>query len=411
MNRNRTIALLITAAIIALGWWILSGGAASVFGDASFNRSAGLSHTASSSANNHANAPALAPQNVLSIRPNAPKPSAAIETAIKGASAAAPYKESELARAYRMRESAQALLARIAQTPDDGEALRIKAKILEQCAKVKDDEWREALKDNKRFAEMETLRKTDPRGTFLKSLPKDAPENPTRTAAFDRLNLRFCEGLDTTEITKAELNSIYAASAKLGDVPSIAREFACEIASAAPKISLNASFSEQMNKEPVKIELSQAKQAQLQELLRAGHPESLDYVMWVMNQDYSNVKVRLPGQIGTRQDPQNYTTKRALQELIACDLGKPCAGTNNPDLDRRCAYQGQCNLQSIPDAIHFHELSPASSQSVELTRQALRDAIATGNFSAMKFEPVEPGAADSIYFSSMSSGEEIGCRR
>jgi hypothetical protein len=409
MQRNIVFAAVVITAIVALGWWVLAGGDARTA--KAVNARGSASSGANSTSNASGNSASLAPQNVLAIRPNAAKPSAVIETTIKGASASAPYKDSELARAYRMRESAQSLLARIAQTPNDGEALRIKAKILEQCAKVKDDEWREALKDNKRFSEMEKLRKADPRGTFLKSLPKDDPENPLRTAAFDRLNSRFCEGIEDTEITKAELNSLYAASAKLGDVPSIAREFACGIASATPKMSLNASFSEQMNKEPVRIELTQAKQAQLQELLRAGHPESLSYVMWVMNQDFSNVKVRLPGQSGTRQDLQNFTTKRALQELIACDLGKPCAGTNNLDLDRRCAYQGQCNLQSIPDAIHFHELSPASSQGVELTRQALRDAIATGNFTAMKFEPVESSAADSIYFSNMSSDEEIGCRR
>jgi hypothetical protein len=410
MQRNVILAGVATATIVAaIAWLLMSGGADS--SKAMSAQSAAEVAAAKVKSAADVSAAGLAPQNVLAIRPNAPKPSAMIETAIKGASASAPYKESELARAYRMRESAQSILARIAQMPNDGEALRIKAKILEQCAKIKDDEWREALKDNKRFAELESLRKTDPRGTFLKSLPKDNPDNPLRIAAFDRLNSRFCESLEDTEITKAEINSLYAASAKLGDVPSIAREFACGIASAAPKISPNASFAAQMNKEPVRIELSQANQAQLQELLKVGHPDSLSYLMWAMNQDYNNVKVRLPGQSGTRHDPHDFTNKLALQELIACDLGKACSGINNPDLDRRCAHQGQCNLQSIPDAIHFHELSPANSQNVELTRQTLRDAIVTGNFNAMKFEPIEPSAVNSIYYSSMSSGEEIGCRR
>jgi hypothetical protein len=410
MNRNRSIAILVTAAIIALGWWVLSGGATSIVSETNANRSAKLTDQPDSSASKSGNATTLAPQNVLSIRPNSPKPSATIETAIKGASAAAPYKESELARAYRMRESAQTLLARIAQTPNDGEALRIKAKILEQCATLKDDEWREALKDNKRIADMEKLSKADPRAAFLKTLVKDDPEYATRVAAFDRLNSRFCEGLEKTSFTKAEVNALYASAAQLGDVPSISREFACEIASKLPKISLTASIAEQLKQEPVKIELTPAKQSQLQELLRAGHPDSMEYLMWAMNYEYSNVRVKLPGQTAG-QVLNDFTERSALKELLACDLGKPCAGANNPNLDRRCADQGQCNLQSIPDAIHYYELSPASSQNVEKTRQALRDAIATGNFSAMKFEPVSPDAADNDFISGGFAAEHIGCRR
>jgi hypothetical protein len=309
-----------------------------------------------------------------------------------------------------MRESAQALLARIAQTPDDGEALRIKAKILEQCATVKDDEWREALKDNKRFAEMEKLSKADPRVVFLNTLPKDDPEYAARLAAFDRLNSRFCEGLEKKSFTKSEVNALYASAAKLGDIPSISREFSCEIASKMPKISLTASIAEQLKQEPAKIELTPAKQSQLQELLRAGHPESIEYLMWAMSVEYSNVRVKLPGQIAGR-GRNDYEVKNALRELLTCDLGRPCAGTNNPNLDRRCADQGQCNLQSIPDAIHYYELSPANSQSVETIRQALRDAIATGNFGEMKFEPVNTDAAENTFFSGTIGGEEIGCRR
>jgi hypothetical protein len=282
---------------------------------------------------------------------------------------------------------------------------------LEQCGKIKDDEWREIFKSNKQVAEMEKEHKADPRGQFLKKLPKDQPENADRIAAFDRLNTRFCHGLEETEVTKAELNALYASASKLGDVPSIARAFACGIAGEMPKTNPNASFAEQIKQEPAKIEFTPARQTQLQELLRAGHPDSVRYLMWAMNQDYTNVKIKLPGQTGTRFDIQDFSTKRALEELLACDLGKVCAGANNPDLERRCAHQSQCNLQSIPDAIHFYELSPSSSQRVEQTRQALRDAIATGNFSALKFEPVEARGVDGFFISSQAGGQEIGCYR
>jgi hypothetical protein len=410
MQRNVMIASLVTATIVAaIAWLLMSGGASS--SKAVSTQSAAEAAAAKAKSAADVSAAGLAPQNVLAIRPNAPKPSAMIETAIKGASASAPYKESELARAYRLRESAQSILARIAQTPNDGEALRIRAKILEQCAKIKDDEWREAFKDNKRFAEMEKIAKSDPRAAFLKSLPADQPENAMRIAAFDRLNARFCEGVEDTEITKAELNTLYASSAKLGDVPAIAREFACGIASTMPKMSPNASIAEQLKLEPVKVELTPARQTQMLELFRAGHPDAIIYLMWALEQDYSNVKVRLPGQATTKFDAQSYALKDALRELIACDLGRPCAGVNNPALDGRCANRGQCNLQSIPDAIHYHELSPANSQNVEKARQALRDAIASGNFSEMKFEPVTPDTLDNVFISTGAGGAEIGCRR
>jgi hypothetical protein len=409
MNRNRSIAIIVTAAILALGWWILSGGAASVIGDASFNRSAGLGNKANSSATQNASAPALAPQNVLSIRPNAPKPSAAIETAIKGAAAAAPYKESELARAYRMRESAQALLARIAQTPDDGEALRIKAKILENCATIKDDEWREAYKESKLFAQHEKEARADPRAAFLKTLPKDQSDGSLRVAAFDRLNINFCDGLKGTEVTKSEINALFSASAKLGDVPSIAREFACDIASAMPKTLPNMSMADQIRQEPAKIELTQARRAQLQEILRMGHPDSMPYLSWAMNVNYSNLRIKLPGQ-NDNQRFNDFKIDKALQELISCDLGAPCSGANNPALDRRCAFEGQCNLESVADAIHYYELSPASAQSVEITRGALRNAIVTGNFTELKFVPVDANETSQMFFFGRNAGSQIGCR-
>jgi hypothetical protein len=410
MQRNVMIAAVVTATIVAAIAWLLMSGGADASKAASAQSAAKAAADPKAKSATDVGAAGLAPQNVLAIRPNAPKPSAMIETAIKGASASAPYKESELARAYRLRESAQSILARIVQTPNDGEALRIKAKIFETCGKVKNDEWDKIFKENKEVVEMEKTFKTDPRGAFIKSLQKDDPEAATRIAAFDRLNPRFCNDLEGMEMTGVELNSLYASAAKLGDVPSIARELACGIASSIPKISPNQTFAEQFKQEPVKIELTSARQSQLLELLRAGHPDSIEYLMWTMNQDYKNVRVRLPGQIGRKFDPQDFFTKRALKELIACDLGKPCGGADNPDLDRRCANQGQCNLQSIPDAIHFYELSPAYSQNVEKTRQALREAIATGNFNELKFEPVGNNPYDAVNFN-MSAGDEIGCRR
>ncbi len=404
MNRNIIVACAATTAILAGLVWLLANG------DATKTASA---QAAEAGAKLSAQNVGLAPQNVLAIRANAPKPSAAVlSVAVKGASASAPYKESELARSRRMGESAQALLARIAQLPNDGEALRMRAEILGRCAKVKNDEWVEALKDNKRYAEAEKLRKADPRAAFLNGLPTDQPDYAARIAAFDRLNInpRYCEGLEEKEITKEELDALYASAAKLGDVPSIAKAFACDIASAMPKSNPNSTFAEELKREPVKIELTPARQEQLQDLLRAGHPESIRYLMWAMNVKYSNVNVKLPG-APEENSIGHYTYRRALEELVTCDLGKPCAGANTPALDRRCAYQGQCGLNSIPDAIHFHELSPAVSQSVEKARQTLRDAIVTGSFSEMKFEPVKANASDVFSISNQSAGEEIGCRR
>jgi hypothetical protein len=387
MNRNRSIAILVTAAILAFGWWILTGGAASLVGGKNTNRPAELTDKSGSSASKSksGNAPTLAPQNVLSIRPNAPKPSAAIETAVKGASAAAPYKESELARAYRMRESAQTLLARIAQTPNDGEALRIKAEILERCAKIKGDKWREAMKGTE-AEKMETRRKSDPRGAFLKSLPSEHPDNAARISSYDRLNPKFCEGLENFEVAKDELNVLYSQAEKAGDVPAMARALACDVSRVIPESDPQATFREELERNNPKVELTQEMQSRLQTLLAHGHPAAFSDLMAVMNFRYANVRLSLPNgmQQGTSWADRSM---RAVESLLRCDFGAICAGPGNLELDRRCALQGQCNAQSVPDAIHFYELSPSSSQRAEAMRQVLRDAMTSGNFSAIRFAP------------------------
>jgi hypothetical protein len=269
-----------------------------------------------------------------------------------------------LTQEYLTQRNYAQLYAKLLTERSSGEVLALKASILARCGTRTDKPPTEKPQRN------------ELREKFIAALPKGHPDNALRLQAYDDMTTDGCAGFPTTPITGPEIDALRTAAAAAGDPLAQARELECAIfANESP-----ADDPAKSTRPPTPPPLSDEQFANFKAILASGDARAVDFMGMLLANTYSNGSIR----IGANTEEIDSHAMRYASEILACDMGLPCTGTNHP---RRwsCAYENKCNASNLSDYLSFYEMSPHQTQTVDRVRQKLQQMIESKDFSDLQF--------------------------
>jgi hypothetical protein len=240
------------------------------------------------------------------------------------------------------------------QTP---EAWYVLYDMLRKCATITD---RSKVQPLVRTAEQR-------RDQFLASIPATDPQRDKRIAAYENVSANRCAGLEGVTISQTDLTKLLTDAAAAGDPKARALQTEQELWAAR-----RADGRWRNDVAPTDAQLDGLRGA-----IASRDPEAMLIAGRVLSSSWNDFSLR----IGTDQVVEQRSFMQAWQ-LLACDYGYPCDGTN-PRLLSACAYQGHCNAQTLPDYIFYYGASPYDSQLLSQYREMLRTAVETGDWSQL----------------------------
>ena len=247
---------------------------------------------------------------------------------------------------------------RQASALDTGEAAFIKARILQDCAKIVDTESKRS------YTPVEERRKA-----FLASLPLNGADNAMRISAFDKLFSDRCGELRNLQVTRSEVAALFEKAAQANEPAAVARDAQCNIESTYDKDSPGFPT----------MSITAEQFAKLPQLLRSKDPAAISAGIALLGNTYRNATIHVNGRSLEAESLMHAS------ELIACQYGADC----NRWALAGCAMQGKCALGNYNDYLAYYELSPSSAQHVEEYRTAFTRMIETADFSTLTFTPVQ----------------------
>ena len=280
---------------------------------------------------------------------------------------------------YVARKDYSALYATALQSPNDPEALFLRAQILSSCATQTDQ------------AAAAATRKTpaERRQEFVAKLSPTAPDTAQRTAAYDAAYADVCGTLRTTETTSKEIAELYARAKALSDPTALARDLNCEI---FDSIDLKANGNSA-------AEINDSRFERIRQALGSRSPIAVRAGAGMLANTYRNGAFQL--QIGTDKRPVSARNMFHAANILACQYGANCA----TDVLQACAKDGKCAANNFEDYLAFYELSPHDAQTVESYRAALTQMIDSGDFSALQLVKGEQS------MNSVRSGSYFSCAK
>ncbi len=279
-----------------------------------------------------------------------------------------PSQEFLQARQYK------ALYERLKNSPEGTtpEGEYVLHQILRRCAVVRDGEARRSGE-----------RRGERREEFVAALPESDPYRDKRIAAFDDVVLNPCAGLEGLSVTQGELDKLLAGSAAAGDPRARALAIEEELRRARRNQAGN-------------VTLTDAHVESLRSAASSGDPAAVLIAGRVLSSTWRDYSVRI-GPEGRPAEPQAL---HSAWQVVACDLGYPC-GESNPRLLAACAFQGHCEATSLPDYIYYYASSPHDSHLVNQYRGIVRNAVDSGDWSALQVVRGPAPAGRRFYFSPM----------
>jgi hypothetical protein len=203
------------------------------------------------------------------------------------------------------------------------------------------------------------------REEFLAGVPAADPLRDKRVAAFEEVNANRCLGFEGMSLTQADLQSLLAKAASLGDPK--ARALAIEQDIAATRRGRWDQGT-----------LTEAQVEGLRQVIASRDPAAMVTAGRILSTPYADVTTRI-GPDGPVAEPRAMYN---AWQILACDYGYPC-GEDNSRLLQACAYQAHCDASSLPDYLHYYASSPHDSQLIAQYQGILRTAIETGDWSRL----------------------------
>lgn len=284
----------------------------------------------------------LTPEAVLSIAPRARE----------GVTAPAPPL-SPAVREYQSARSFASTYARLkdssARTPEEQWLL---AEILQKCASVSGDPP---------FARGTGTFGPEARARFVASLAPNDPDRERRIAAFDRVDFDTCDGLHGLKTTRKDIRAAYEAGAAAGDAKSRARLVGADLEAQ----TIGPDGKEIGGKLP---SISDAQLDTLRQAMASGDPVAMREVVSLLAMDYDNMSLR-----DANDRPVDHAAFLRAMAMYACEAGEEC-GPDSHYLAYFCAWEGQCDAQTVRDYMMYYALSPSSSQVVASYEDGLRRA-------------------------------------
>jgi hypothetical protein len=248
------------------------------------------------------------------------------------------------------------LRERAASMPASPAALYVQAEIYNRCAK--------------RTRPGAAQSRTQSRERFLATI-EGQPDQAQRLAAWEKGNFDSCEGIPAEDFSEERLAALIAAAAAAGD----ARARAWEIARA-----VDAAFNNQKPGERPRGNVITDEQAEtIRRTLASRDPGVVREYQGLLASTVEDGTWRLPGIEGRLDERALY----GALTLVACDLGDDC-GPDSRQLLSSCAQNGYCGAANLYDHLYFYESSPNSAQLMERYRQALLQAINSGDLSGLR---------------------------
>lgn len=241
------------------------------------------------------------------------------------------------------------------QTP---EGWYVMYEMLRRCATVTDRTVRAPM----------TQPTAQKRDDFIAAIPVNDPMRDKRIAAYDDVAANRCAGMEGIAVAQADLDKMLASAAAGGDAKAQALSLEQQLWA-----ERRASGSWGRNNT---VSLSDAQVESLQAIAGTRDPEAMIIAGRILATNWNDYSLR----VGPDAAPVEQRAFMQAWQLVACDYGYPCDGSN-PRVLSACAYQGHCNASSLSDFIYYYGASPNDSQLMSQYREILRTAIETGNWS------------------------------
>lgn len=212
--------------------------------------------------------------------------------------------------------------------------------------------------------------RTAARERFIASI-EGQPDFARRLAAWDKGNVDSCDGVPPEEYSDERLDAMIAAAAQAGD----ARAQAWQVSRAVDAAYEARKPDDQRRGNVITDEQIDT----IRRTLASRDPGVVREYQGLLSSTVTDGTWRLPG-IEGRVD------ERALfgaLTLVACDLGDNC-GADSRELLTSCAQNGYCGASNMYDHMYFYESSPNSAQLMEQYRNALLQAINSGDLSGLR---------------------------
>jgi hypothetical protein len=215
----------------------------------------------------------------------------------------------------------------------------------------------------------------DKRREMITALPDTDPNKAKRLAALDQLAEDRCLGLGGIVTTEAELAKRLGDAVAAGSPNAKAFQIEQEM-----WIERRAAASEGARRGYVAPTLNDGQIESLRTALGSKDPEAMITAGRILSTTFRDVSVRM--------GPDQSTVEgRALNNaftMLACEYGYPC-GDNNLRILNGCAYEGHCAAGNLPDYLYYYGSTPNESALQDQYRNLIRNAIETGNWSAIAF--------------------------
>jgi hypothetical protein len=240
-------------------------------------------------------------------------------------------------------------------------------RILRACATVAERRSGSSQARSRSSALMEERRQL-----IAAELPEGDPRRALRLAALDKVATDQCEGLSGVTVTEAELSGLLRNALAGGDSKAkawhVEQEMWQERRAAGPAGRGGPT-------------LSDPQAAALRDAFVSRDPEAMVIAGRVLANSFRDVTVR----IGPEQEAVENRAFANAALLLACEYGYAC-GENNQRVLSACAFQGHCGVASLPDYLFYYGASPYDAQVLDRYRNVLRQAIDSGDWSALTIQ-------------------------
>lgn len=248
-------------------------------------------------------------------------------------------------------------------------------RILRACASVAERKGAAATRSRT------ATRLAERRQEIEASLPEGDPRRAQRLEAFDKATADPCASLGGLSVAQAELAQILRNALDGGDPKARAWQVEQDMWKERRAASTPGRAG------PT---LDDTQLASLREALSSRDPEAIAIAGRVLANSFRDLTVRIGPD---REVAENRALMNAAL-LLACEYGYSC-GENNSRVLGACAFQGHCGVASLPDYLFYYGASPYDAQLLDRYRTVLRQAVETGDWSAIAIErgsrsPVAP---------------------
>ncbi len=344
---KKLLAILILGVVAALAWKTWSDSTA-------LSSSAKAVRSAEAGA---AKSDALPPSAVFKIDPRLGAPTGASSAVISAKRGQLPAQLSPLMADYIAKKDFPALMSKVSQMPDDGEANYIRAQLLNSCATKTDADANAKPRKSR----------VDRRAEFVASLRPNHPDTPLRINAWDLANPDACGSLRDLKTTKKEIADLLARAEELKDASALARELNCEI------IATN---NPATNPDARGVEINDSRTERIRQAIASRKPDAVRAGVGMLANTYRNGAFR----VGSEGAFVDQSAMHHVANLLACQYGGDCVS----GVHRACANEGRCATNNFEDYLAYYELSPSAAQLVERYRDQLTRMIDSNDFSQLQ---------------------------